>query len=233
MSEIKNKILIIDDEIAVLSILEFILKKSNFQVTSCANINQALDLLKTNKYDCILTDALMPIMSGFDFIKLLKKDPRHTSTPILMLTKKNAPDDIKRAMQAGASDYILKPIDENILLDKIELCLNQLSKKRYVFEIELKDELEKVEVTQEWTVLKISESGIVLKSPTDFSPQTSFKLSSSLFDKLELKKKHFQFLHSEKKDSYYELRFSFLGLSDSELKKIRTWIQKESLKWRK
>jgi len=119
------RVLVVDDEPAILALLVQMLTRSRCTVTTAESANQAHTLLEsgTAQFDCIITDAVMPGVSGYDFVTRLRKDPRFRELPVLMLTRKRHRKDVKLAVEAGVTDYVLKPIDEALLLEKLRSCV--------------------------------------------------------------------------------------------------------------
>jgi len=77
------------------------------------------NFLKTEKPDLILLDYLMPTMSGFDLISIIKTIPEHKDTPIIILTTEGTMEHVKEAINLGASDFIVKPFKPKELNDKV------------------------------------------------------------------------------------------------------------------
>jgi two-component system chemotaxis response regulator CheY len=84
---------------------------------------QALKLLKTNAVDLILLDWNMPNLTGIDFLKKVRAIAQYRDTPIVMVTSEAARLNVVEAVKAGISAYIVKPINENIFMEKISKIL--------------------------------------------------------------------------------------------------------------
>lgn len=114
MSELQKKqILIIDDEPAWLRILTYYLRDKGYDVRSAQSGNEALTTLDSFTPDLILSDIRMPDMNGFDLLDNIKKLPHFTSTPVVFFSAIDDFDARKTARDLGATDYIVKPFDEN------------------------------------------------------------------------------------------------------------------------
>ncbi|WP_024787880.1 MULTISPECIES: response regulator [unclassified Lebetimonas] len=112
-----KKILIVDDDATNRKLLEAILKKGDYEIIEAENGIDALNKL-TPDIDIILLDLVMPLMGGLDFLEILpSKKPEYMNIPVIVLTT----DDSKRveALNKGAKEVIIKPINPSILLDKI------------------------------------------------------------------------------------------------------------------
>lgn len=115
-----EKILVVDDSPTDLHIITSYLIKHGFTAISAVNGSEAVESAKTQKPDLILMDVVMPGMNGFEATRLLSRDPDTSNIPVLMITSKDQETDRIWAMRQGASDYIVKPVDETILINKIK-----------------------------------------------------------------------------------------------------------------
>lgn len=113
-------ILSIDDSKAVLKYIEWVFSKSIHSVETFLSGRDALaNILKnTTKYDLILLDWEMPDLDGIGVLEELKKE--NIKIPVAMLTSKNNEEDIKKAIEYGVEEFIMKPFTPELLLEKIE-----------------------------------------------------------------------------------------------------------------
>ncbi|MFA4956186.1 MAG: response regulator [Candidatus Methanoperedens sp.] len=118
----KKKILVVDDEISSVELLTGILNK-DYEVIAAYDGNEALLKVKTNFPDLILLDIMMPDINGFDVCRLLKDDEKTMSIPIVMVTALNRKEDRIKAIEAGADDFLNKPVDMDILYAKVKSLL--------------------------------------------------------------------------------------------------------------
>lgn len=118
-----KKIIAIDDDLTTLELIKAICSKLKLDVTLAINGSGLLTEVSTGKckYSLILLDWEMPQVSGFDILKRVRS--YGFNVPIVMVTSKKNPDEIKKAMELKISGYIVKPIDINVLGKKIvTLC---------------------------------------------------------------------------------------------------------------
>jgi two-component system chemotaxis response regulator CheY len=121
------KILIVDDFSTMRRIIKNLLRDLGFTNTGEADDgNTALPMLKTGKYDFLVTDWNMPGMSGFDLIKHVRADDQLKTLPILMVTAEAKRDQIVAAAQAGVNGYIIKPFTAAVLKEKIEKIFERI-----------------------------------------------------------------------------------------------------------
>lgn len=118
-------LLIVEDDHGSARILERILY-NHYQVSIVENGQQALEFLTKTPVDLILSDINMPVMDGFELIRRLQTDESLKHIPVIVVSARSENQDIVRALKAGASDYITKPVDDRIVLARVH---NHLSIK--------------------------------------------------------------------------------------------------------
>ena len=116
---IKN-ILIVDDSATDTHLLSEMLKKNGFMVATASSGEEGIVKTKKDKPDLVLMDIVMPGMSGFEATRALSKDPETASIPVIVCSTKGQETDKAWGMRQGAKDYIVKPIGEKILMEKIK-----------------------------------------------------------------------------------------------------------------
>ncbi|MFD1142761.1 response regulator [Larkinella insperata] len=113
----KKRILIIDDDSRNIFALSATLRAKSFDCISCSNAQDALDLLKTDEVvDAVLIDMMMPEMDGYEAIPRIKNIEKRARMPIIAVTAQAMVGDREKCLQAGATDYISKPVDVDRLL---------------------------------------------------------------------------------------------------------------------
>ena len=130
-------ILVIDDERSMREFLSIMLEKEGYKVIAMDNGNDALDFIKKNNYDLIITDIKMPKVSGINILR--ESMALHTNTPVIMITAFASTDVAVEAMKLGAYDYITKPFK----VDEIKVIIKNAIEKKSLFDenISLKEEL--------------------------------------------------------------------------------------------
>ncbi len=123
-----EKILVVDDELDMLKVVVFRLKQSGYEVITASDGVEGLKKAEEEIPDLILLDVMMPRMDGYAMASKLRELKKTQSIPIIMLTAKSDPDDVTRFHELGAIDYIVKPFDQVVLLEKVKKHLPE--KKR-------------------------------------------------------------------------------------------------------
>ena len=121
-----RKILTIDDDQDVNNLIQVILKKNDYTVKTCKDTKEFFSQVIEYKPNLCLVDLNIGDYDGFGFgiIELIRKKIGHDLI-IIVMSRRNAPGDINRALESGANDYIQKPIDENILISKLNVFLDK------------------------------------------------------------------------------------------------------------
>ncbi len=120
----KSKILVMDDVIHIVKVIECRLKASGYQVVTESHEANMLYKVKREKPDLIFLDVMMSQQnSGLIILSKIKQDESIKHIPVIMLTAKGSEEDIKKAIRLGATDYIIKPFDSTVVLEKIKKYL--------------------------------------------------------------------------------------------------------------
>jgi len=114
--------LVIDDSRAMRSILSAILEEVGFSVVQAADAEDADRLLSEDSaFDLALVDWNLPVMSGLDLVKTLRARPELSGVRLMMVTTETGLARVREALEAGADEYIMKPFDKEMLLEKLQL----------------------------------------------------------------------------------------------------------------
>jgi two-component system chemotaxis response regulator CheY len=114
------RILVVDDFNTMRRIVKNILKQLGFEnVGEAENGREALEVLKKEKFDFVITDWNMPVMTGLDLLKAIKADAALKDLPVMMVTAEAQQQNIVEAVKTGASNYIVKPFTAEVLEEKI------------------------------------------------------------------------------------------------------------------
>jgi len=117
------KILVVDDEVYILHILDFILGAENYDVITASNGEQALQKVQEEKPDLVVLDIMMPKLDGYETCRVIKNDPKTKLIPVILLTAKGREVDQKLGKEVGASDYITKPFSPSKLIERVQAIL--------------------------------------------------------------------------------------------------------------
>lgn len=119
-----KKVLIVDDEPSIITLLEFNLKKEGYSVKTASDGLEGYELAATKDYDFIILDLMLPSMNGMDICKKLRQEK--VNTPILMLTAKD--DELEKiiGLELGADDYMTKPFSPREVLARMKAIMRRI-----------------------------------------------------------------------------------------------------------
>lgn len=114
-----STILVVDDSPTDTHVLKTILDKNGYKVLTAPDGESGIQSAKLNQPDLILMDVVMPGLNGFQTTRKLSKDPDTLNIPVIIVTTKDQDTDRIWGLRQGAVDYIVKPVDETELIEKI------------------------------------------------------------------------------------------------------------------
>ncbi|WP_017814314.1 response regulator [Paenibacillus shenyangensis] len=118
-----KRILLVDDDVRNVFALSSVLEGYRMEVTFAENGREAIDILAQQDFDLILMDMMMPEMDGYEAMRIIRQMPGYDKLPIIALTAKAMKDDRSKCIEAGASDYVKKPIQTDQLLSLMRVWL--------------------------------------------------------------------------------------------------------------
>lgn len=183
------KILIVDDDVAILKITRKFLELNGFEVVCCENALDAIQTLGDLTFDILITDATMPAHSGFDLIRSIRKTPELNYLSIAMLTGRSEKSDIEQAVGLGVQDYIVKPIDPDIFIDKVQKLSERHKKKKLQKPNKSKANAEMLVPV---TVSRITDIGVSIESPHPLAKGTIVTIDLELLKEAGLQQNRFK-----------------------------------------
>ena len=118
-------ILIVEDEPAIRQMLGFTLAGDGYNFLEAADVEEARNAMSTMMPDLILLDWMLPGISGVDFARRLKRDPKTSTIPIIMLTARGTENDKVKGLDTGADDFITKPFSTRELLARVRAVMRR------------------------------------------------------------------------------------------------------------
>ncbi len=114
------KILIAEDEPDIRDLIIFTLRFAGYEVVAASNGEEAVELARQEMPDMILLDVRMPKKTGYEACQMIKADPQMKDIPVLFLSAKRQDSEIQTGLQAGATEYLLKPFAPDQLVKRIQ-----------------------------------------------------------------------------------------------------------------
>ncbi len=174
-------VLVVEDEINIRKLLKIKLTNFGYNVVTAENGKDALDKLSENHLDILLVDAMMPVMDGFEFVKVVRQSGNNV--PVIMVTARGSLADKSQGFDVGVDDYMVKPIEFDELSLRIKAVLRRAKivsdRKITIGETILDYETLTVSNKTEKVILTKTEFGIIYKLLS--YPERSFS-KSALFE---------------------------------------------------
>lgn len=252
----KGKILIVDDSADIRLLLILKLKKAGYDVVAAENGMQALEIIGDNKdIKLIILDVMMPVMNGIQTMKLLlnrieknqggeesqkenageesaeaenimDSDDDFPLLKVVFCTAKQDPRQIELALQAGADDYITKPIDEVIMVQKIHRLMGHQDEQMFaILRTQIPITIEEYPDAEPSTLLELSETNAKFECAFQIADGTNLTFHSAYlegFFKHNVKLKGSVIFQEKKGPDQYETDIFFKGLSEQDRQELRS-----------
>lgn len=121
----RERILVVDDEPDILELVQYNLKKDNYDVVSVMSGEEALARAQSSPPDLVVLDLMLPGIDGLEVCKQLKQEPRTATIPLIMLSARGEEADVVAGLELGADDYLTKPFSPRVLLARIKAVLRR------------------------------------------------------------------------------------------------------------
>lgn len=118
------KILIVEDDTELCRLFSHVLEKNGYHTRMVSNGQEALDALAEEYVDLIISDIMMPVMDGYELVRSLRK--KSVMTPVLMITARDAFDDMRLGFLSGTDDYMVKPINVSEMVLRVGALLRRV-----------------------------------------------------------------------------------------------------------
>lgn len=118
-----TKILVVDDEVAISTLLQYNLEQNGYEVTTAGDGNSAYQLAKSEQFDAILLDLMLPNIDGMTVLKQIRQDK--ITTPVILVTAKGDEFDRVFGLELGADDYITKPFSPREVIARLKAVLRR------------------------------------------------------------------------------------------------------------
>jgi len=122
---LKKKVLIVDDEASIVTALEFLLRRSGYEVTSAQNGDEALKRVESFAPDLVLLDVMMPRISGYEVCRRMRARADWKHIKIIMLSAKGREAEVSKGVSLGADLYVTKPFSTSELVGRIGALLTE------------------------------------------------------------------------------------------------------------
>jgi len=159
----KPMVLIVEDEAPLVTLLRYNLEKEGFAVCSAGDGEEALLQIAENKPDAVLLDWMLPLVSGLEVCRQIRRSPSSRSLPIILLTARGEEADRVRGLDSGADDYIVKPFSPSELVARLRAVIRRAQPSA------ADDTLQYADVAMDLAAHRVSRAGrAVHLGPTEF-----------------------------------------------------------------
>lgn len=215
----------VDDDQDILKLAKRVLEMEGHLVFTAVDALSAMDILSMYPLDLLISDANMPQYTGFELISTVRKQPKYKDMAICMLTGLRERKDVEKAITAGADDYIVKPIDPMLFLQKVNALFEKRPPEKHP-EIHLneKSTLRATSVELRTDLDSVSELGVVIFSNQPLQVGSALDLRGPFFDSLHTEVPPMKVLSCEQQGTQFRIQLIFLGAKEALLQKIRAWI---------
>lgn len=121
-----KRILIVDDDVAIVSLIEVVLKNENFITVAAYSGEQAMAALEQQEIDAAILDMMLPDINGLTLLKAIRNNARHKHIPVLMVTGKDDEIETVLGLEMGADDYIHKPFKKRELVARLNVIFRRM-----------------------------------------------------------------------------------------------------------
>lgn len=120
----KKVILVADDSPTIRKFVSVALSVKGYEIISCADGMEAIEILPSRKVDLVITDLNMPNVDGFELITSIRNNTAYKELPIIVLSSLGATEDIQKGLECGANSYLVKPFDPKRVAYEVSKYLN-------------------------------------------------------------------------------------------------------------
>jgi sigma-B regulation protein RsbU (phosphoserine phosphatase) len=128
--QISPKVLFVDDDYSMAKLFKYNLDKAGFDCILAASVDEAMNLIKKDTPDIIVSDIMMPKIDGFKFRKMIMEDPSLKNIPFIFLTAKGTDEDILGGYDLGITDYVVKTAGPKLVVAKVSAIIKSLGNER-------------------------------------------------------------------------------------------------------
>lgn len=217
-----KQIMLIDDDEVLRTLLTRTLTVAGCTVYSCGSIKEALDQLKISAPDLVILDLNMPEHDGFSFLKFRFQSKLLAAIPVIVLSGTKNKADIQRALEMGADQFLEKPFESRIILQKLRYIF--FSKERYTYRFP-ENSLPNVDAEIRGSIIEQAVGRLKVESQVKFNAGKPIQVCSDDYLKKEGKPIVFKVDNQpvELKDGFFRTILTVVGLDANEKQHFEAW----------
>lgn len=227
-------VLVLEDNTSDVMITRYLLEQNGYLPVAANDGFAALELLDQYPFVLMIVDLQMPMMSGLEFLRRARSHSQAHNIPMLVVSAKNETRDVKKSIESGASDYIIKPIDPAIFATKIEMLTSKNPAEWFEYQIETGSDESEITVELDSKLNSVSEFSFSLVSSVPLNIGETHMIQAALFKKITTDQIYGRVVTCTQVPKGYLITFSYIGISEKLRKEIRLlcrnlWVQKEKV----
>ena len=215
----ERRILLVDDNASDRLIAKVVAEKCGYIATEASDGFQAIAAMEEQEFGLFLIDLQMPKMPGLQLVQRLRRMEAAKKTPILIMSGRNRAVDVQAAVQSGANDYIVKPMDIQVLEEKLRRLGAGASSDWKLYEVP--EPRQQAQATMFLNVLSLNELGADLLMSLDLPLEHAFALNMDVLLEKGLKDLIVKIESKKKEARGFLYRVRFVGATEADRKKIR------------
>jgi len=221
---LSNYVLIVDDNSSDQKLAKLLVESEGYVAILASDAHYAIDKLEDFDFKLFVIDIQMPHITGLDLLKRLKRMENVKNIPVLIMSGRNTTDDVRKAIDLGAADYVIKPIDPAVFSAKLAQILK--NRRSEWTEYPIDDSHKSGFINEACEILTINEIGATVKYPTEIKPGSTKAIGGKLFDEIGIGTNMGRCYECRKiNDDFFIAKFSFVGLKEEDRKKLRLYCR--------
>lgn len=224
-------ILVIDDDDIILKTVRAALVKAGHMVVTAKDAHSGRESAAADNFHLVITDVNLPHgTNGFMLVKMLRDSEKTAKIPMLIMSVRRSEADVLKGIEAGVDDYVIKPIDFDILMTKVNSLLSRGDHASTISRIQSKGTLT---MAVPMDIVGISEEGLQFLSAIELEANSKVQLDSKLFEAIGINKPNLRVAHCEKLETEhpsFAIKVNFIGLTAGEQQKIRLYSNRSRIK---
>lgn len=221
----ERKILIVEDSRNDAMVESYLVEQAGFVAVTAVDGYTALKRLADQTFEVILIDLTMPEMSGLDLLKHIRSVPRLMFTPVMVVSGRNEIGDVTAAIQLGANDYLVKPVDPEVFQNKLDHLLGAKQKDWYEYTVDDNPSETQVSVDAGFFLVSLNEVQFTLSSPFPVPLEQKFVMSNSLLKKIGMDKVVGKVIRCEERGTRFFVSFTYMGITEEARTRIRIFCR--------
>lgn len=219
------RILVVDDDPDILKLTERVLGSAGHTVFVAEDAMRAVDWLNHIEFDLLLSDANMPHYSGFELISTVRHNAKYANMAVAMLTGLRDRKDVEKAVNLGVDDYIVKPLDPLLLIQKVNALFSKKPPAEYP-EILLDGASARGAVAWPVSVQSVSELGVRITCELELKTGMVIDVTAEFFRILDVAPPTMKVLNvdSDPATGMHRATLIYLGANEAFLQKVRRWM---------